>query len=359
MIEVASVSRERYQELAQFLATADAGGKTPAYWARCFRFWWDENPVTDAERGWVLLAENRVVGFLGVIPIAFQIAGKPAIAYSATTWHVDKAYRVHGMKLLLRAIAASKNAILFNTTPNDRVIPILEQMKFRKYPTASNNTGRRPTGLYILNAQKVMALRKGSGVAMRVAQAAAPLLKWTQDRYIHFRQGGRVAGRVMACADSSLDALWARTCGQSENTAVRSARALNWFCSGGVAGTRKLIGAFAADERAVGVATFRALEDRGVRLLECVDLWCDLQAPEAQVALVACAASHARDTGADAVLFPHFSSCVGRGFRRMGLFDLRLGPHRGPYFWARADLAHSIREENSYFTDMQGDTAVF
>ena len=134
MAETEVVLASDYEELADFLATFPGlEGRRDAWLAR-FRWWWEENPVFSEEllRGWLLREAGRIVGFMGAIPLRFQIQGAESIAFAGTTWRVLKEYRGQSLALKRAQMATRKNALQFSTTPKPDVAALLKVLGSRE-----------------------------------------------------------------------------------------------------------------------------------------------------------------------------------------------------------------------------------
>lgn len=358
MPDLAPVLDAHYPALSEFLATFGGDAESPERWLDHFRFWWDENPVAkEAEKGWVLTTGSGIVGFLGVIPTEFQLLGERRVALNATTWRVAGAHRAHSLKLFFRMVSAAKGTILFNTTPNRNVAPILDRLKFQKIPVAGGDSGKRPASVIVLSPRKLLKKRLGGGGAGIVATIGGPLLNLAQRVRLDLPGDLTCDVRELRVAGSAFDDLWARTRTRYLNTAVRSSQALNWYCFGGTAGARRLVAAFSG-ERLAGYAVFWEPMDSEARLLECVDLWIDSGGKDAVAALVFHARKLAEQEGYDLILFPHLNATLGKTLSDLGLFSLKVG-WKGGYFYTTPERAGQIDCSNSFFTDTQGDATFF
>src|SRR5688572_22090782 len=128
MIETVTVLASDYEELAKFLATFPGLQGSRDAWLARFRWWWEENPVFTEEllRGWLLRDAGRIVGFMGAIPLCFQLRGKEAIAFAGTTWRVLKEYRGHSLALKRAQMTARKDDLQFSATAKPSVAAILK-----------------------------------------------------------------------------------------------------------------------------------------------------------------------------------------------------------------------------------------
>lgn len=99
-------------------------------WQRRLSFWWDENPYVHAHacRGWILRAQGRLVGFLGVIPTLYEDAkGAPLPALIATSWAVDEEARHAALPMGLMLQRQARSCLLVDTTPSPEVQKLLHR----------------------------------------------------------------------------------------------------------------------------------------------------------------------------------------------------------------------------------------
>jgi len=107
--------------LIAFLETSFQGAKgMHGRWAERMAHWWDANPfsVLDARRGWIMRepAEDRLVGFLGLIPARYAIDGESSSALLPTTWVVDPQYQKESFGLARRLNRLGSETLVVSTT---------------------------------------------------------------------------------------------------------------------------------------------------------------------------------------------------------------------------------------------------
>jgi hypothetical protein len=93
------------------------------------RFKWAlvDNGSPDATPKWVLLSEDRVVGFLAAIPQRFRVAGRDAVVHYSCDYMVHPAHRFHGMALMKEYFRACDNCVSLDDVP--ATIGVLKMMK--------------------------------------------------------------------------------------------------------------------------------------------------------------------------------------------------------------------------------------
>ena len=110
---------------------------------RRFEFWWTSNPAFRSEdaRGWIIEDINDpdyIKGFLGNIPVDYNINGNAYTSASPSTWIVIKKYKRFSLKLLFSFIQQNKD-ILINSTPGDLTEKIFSKLGFFDIAKNQNN----------------------------------------------------------------------------------------------------------------------------------------------------------------------------------------------------------------------------
>lgn len=95
-----TVDPDDWEPVCRFLEeTFRESGIKAATWRRLFDHRW-----TDYGRGFVLLDDNAVVGFVGAIAVPRQVNGKAALVCNVSSWAVHAKYRGWGMALIAEAL---------------------------------------------------------------------------------------------------------------------------------------------------------------------------------------------------------------------------------------------------------------
>ncbi|NNE07819.1 MAG: hypothetical protein HKN20_04575 [Gemmatimonadetes bacterium] len=356
---IAPVTPESYQALAAFLAAFEGDPDTPETWISRFDFWWDRNPSVrdnDTPRGWIVQDGDRVGGFFGVIPMAFQVLGEEMPALNATTWRVDAAYRNLSMKLMLRAIQAGTRSLLFNTTPNDKVVPMLESLKFRPLHTLTSPGQSRTCGLLPLNPEPFLRSRL-PGAFRPLSGPVRPLINMYHGIRLRGLDREKLPVTRLTEAGAEFDDLWQRTRERYRTTAVRSAEAVDWYCFRGDRPDMILLGCRDGG-RLRGYAVLWDRSDRNSRKLECVDLWVEENDGDVVQSLVSHTRALAGELAFDVALFPYFSPALGSILGSLGLVGWKL-PARKEYYRTDETRAARLPQETSFWADNHGDTSFF
>lgn len=121
------------EDLLDFLVHSPGEIHPESRWRERMRFWWDDNPAADAGQpwGWALRHNNRVVGFLGCVPVMYQFQGSPVPAVAASTWRVMEKHRGQSLRLFMPLFKLSREMPVLNTSPSPAVMQVLERSGFQ------------------------------------------------------------------------------------------------------------------------------------------------------------------------------------------------------------------------------------
>lgn len=348
---IEKVTPATYTPLASYLAGFEHEPRGTAFWTDRFDLWWDGNPAFDntCPRGWVLSDTNRIVGFLGCIPSFFRLHGSETIAYSGTTWRVDKEHRSASLGLLHQLISATRHSVLFNTTSSPNVTRILDVMGFRQISQDKN--ARR---VYFCNVSGALRVALGDRKLLRhLIPLATPAVATIQSWRTRNAKQSDLHVSQLTHADEAFDELWERTRAQYANTMVRRREVINWYCFSNSHFRKMLLACYHGD-RLIGYAICAGRQDHALSMLECHDLWIDSNRSAAVSALVTAMRTHAEQQGCDVLWVAHFDEVVAERLAGTGLFKtsnvtapkyLRMNPSSADRFAA----------ESRYFTYLQGD----
>lgn len=348
-ITLEPVRADQYQALADFNAHFEDETRPVEFWLGRFRLWWDDNPAWDANatRGWTLVADGRIVGFVGVIPALFQTNGVETRACFSTTWRVNATHRGASLKLMTAVVAAGKDQILFSTTAKKEIAPIMQALGYRRMPALGGDRS-----LVVVDAAQFAAALGGGAVAA-AARLLGPLV-----RRVHYRAFSMVAGRGITVrqvheTDGAFDALWERTRLQYPTATVRNAAWVNWQCFASPWYTKEVVGAYDG-ERLRGFAVAVVAKWKGLEVLDCVDLWYDFGDAAVAAALIRGLADLAVVRQCAVVQVPHFNEAVGRALAGKGLLKTAREPVSG--FWrGPKPFLNDAAVQNAYLTLIEGD----
>lgn len=356
MPEVSTVRPDEYEKLALFLANFPGETRSMESWLKRLRAWWDCNPafVNSFTRGWLLQEKGQIVGFLGDIPLKFQLLGKETTVFAGTTWRVLPQYRGMSMALKRRQMNEHKERLHFSTTPRPEVVRMLKLLRSRPI---DRGEGTDAHSLIILNFEKPLRMRFQHAFPGTIA---AKMLSPILDVYQSFRTRPvqtSIPGKVkeLAKADEAFDDLWERTRTKHLNTNVRTAETVNWYCFTNHQTEKKLL-AYYEGRQLFGYMVFLTDEMPGMRIFECVDLWIDPAGGEDKIlaALVAKAWKVAKHGSFDRVVLPHFDCNTAALYKKLGLLKRRAWGKR-EFFNGPHHLMDKITAENSYFVTALGD----
>jgi hypothetical protein len=157
MIKVREVEDRDLVPLAEFLPRGFPL-TTKDFWVEVFDFWWTSNPAYTPHipKGWVLENDTTLVGFIGNIPVHFQVRGAMEIAAVSNSWYVDPSVRGIFSLRLFNEYLKQKNIslFLFKEEDDENVMNILHKYKFTEYILPSSRTEYA----YIIDKTKVKFL---------------------------------------------------------------------------------------------------------------------------------------------------------------------------------------------------------
>lgn len=372
MIQIASLRYQDYAKLAVFLEKQNKKLNAD-FWLQRFKLWWEQNPAFvegNTVRGWTILDEDKIVGFMGNIPTKFQLSGKEVFAFNGTNLSVLPEYRTRSLALFLRQINYSP--IVFMTTPSDNMMPIFQAFKIPLIPRGNNIKYHRKSLIAInfkdLLKQQLSPKFRSNKITEYCLMglewiAAQPILgtglincfdlifkKYQSHRLKIKETVPNLHVQSILKADASFDELWARTKQTCSNTNIRTADIINWHIQNGNH-NMVLFGCYSNDTL-VGYAIFRV--ETQLKKLECVDLWIDPQTKNVVEAIINFSINYSGDNGFSLILFPHFNTMLGNVYNSLGLFSIQVEERRD-FFRLNSPGADEISETNSYFVGLQGD----
>jgi hypothetical protein len=91
---------------------------------------WTCNPASGPNKpkwpiGWILEKHEQVVGYVGNIPLLYELAGQPLIAAATRAWVVDTGYRNYSIPLLQHYFTQPNVDLYLGTTANAQSSPVL------------------------------------------------------------------------------------------------------------------------------------------------------------------------------------------------------------------------------------------
>lgn len=364
MLQVILLTENEYLRAAEFLSEVDfvvvnPKSKDPFLWERRFRWWWDKNPAfkPGMERGWCLKDNDKIVGFIGVIPSKFQLSGRETTVLNGTTWAVLPEYRQYSMQLLAKQLNTDKDTLFFNTTMNELSLGIIKACKFRLLPRGLSKENKKHQSVIFLKPENVVQKKLKSSF---LANSAGKLIDIYQFFKINKIKNSNLADiNIIDTADSYFDKLWEKTKNCFQNTNIRNQEFIKWHCFVNEDFKKTCFGYFKG-QTLLGYIIFSNNEylfySRGLKVFECLDLWFDFKTLDHSTigSLLNYALCYAKERDCDLMLFHHFNKLVSTLFKQIGLLSFTFGERRD-YFYGSAEIIKNINSENSYFSYMQGD----
>jgi hypothetical protein len=356
MADTLTVFPKDYDALSLFLSGFENETKSKDAWLNLFRLWWDINPTftDDTQRGWILSENGKIVGFIGCIPSFFQLGGKRTTVFTITTWNVLPEYRSQSIDLLLKIMDATKDSLLFDTTPTEVVAKILISFDFQPLPGYQNRNS-----LIVIDHKIFLASKLADDVFGRMSgKAVAPISKTFQSLCIRgLRKKGVREVKELLRPDSAFDRLWERTKHLYTNTNIRAADIIQWHCFENQNLKKTLLGCYEQDNL-LGYLIAGSETSKQLRMLKCFDLWIDPSQTGVLESLLNYTAQFARNNSCELVVLPHFTKLLGSHYHKLGLLQGRRKEVR-EVVKINLEFAAAITKDNSYFVELQGDRGMF
>ena len=135
MITLREVESEDFVPLAETLPKG-FHNTTKETWLQRFENWWTLNPAftPDLPRGWILEEDAKIVGFIGNIPVKFNIHGETKIAAASASWYVDPSVRGMSSIRLFKEYLNQSNVTLFLFyNENTDLLKVVDKLGFKEY----------------------------------------------------------------------------------------------------------------------------------------------------------------------------------------------------------------------------------
>jgi len=232
-LKLRGVRFEDYSQIAALTAKFQLQTESYPGWTHL----WINNPAYREIKdkfpmGWVLEnGDGAISGYLGNIPLNYELDGKRLLAATTRAWVVDTAYRTYS-PLLLGTYFQQPNVDLFlNTTVNSQAAPAYSIFEGVHVPVGAWDR----TLFWITHHQgftESFLRKKGGAMAKPLSYPlSAGLFLRDQFRKSRFQENG-TAVVVLPCAgfDDHFDAFWATLRKKKSNLllAVRSREVLEW-----------------------------------------------------------------------------------------------------------------------------------
>jgi hypothetical protein len=218
--------------LAPLIEAHGFRGPTQEWWDHL----WSNNPAYDRDwpAGWIIeTAAERIVGFLGNVPLTYFFKGRRLRAAACSTWVVDKDFRSHSLFLLSKFTGQRGADLLLNTTANANASRVLSAMRINKVPVPHYDIAlfwvTSPWGfarsLLRKNLKRIRTkLMRPASVPKRSTAKASPL---APARAMGALAGNRIL-REYRSFDDGFDRLWAILRDGPFLLGARDSVTLNW-----------------------------------------------------------------------------------------------------------------------------------
>ncbi len=340
---IRAIVKDDYTALAEFNSSFPDDRLSKEDWLKRFNYWWDENPayITDWPSGFVIIAEDRIQGFVGSFPTFFNAEGTKIRAFNGTTWRVHKSYRKWSIDLWAQNRTASSGMLCFNTTATEDVIRLILKFGYKRYPWGAEKVSYqliRPfDALKCFLPSQYCCLSYPAGILIQARDAVSTLL---------FNHSFQV--RFSGIKESEIDDLWERTKSIYPYTNHRSSSVVKWYSA-----KRLLVGIY-HDETLAAYAIFSEFRHESYKFNELVlvDFWYDplFGLKGLLQALIHGVKTYALQHNIVMVKYHHFSSMMTSILMKLPLLSRNYIP--GGYI--KTDNLN-LTQTNSYFTLLQGD----
>ncbi|WP_445474217.1 hypothetical protein ACT9XH_07455 [Methanococcoides methylutens] len=283
--KIRPLEEKDFSELADLLS--EELQSPPEIWQRRFDMWWINNPWMDPsiQYGWVLEDDKtEIVGFLGNIPIKFQIKGRDDIAAAGTSLYVRPSVRgVNSLQPIL-AFSRQKNIkLLLNTTANETATKIFPKLGFSDLSAPFNDMEYwyvrdygKMCDFYVrtnITPHRLLPLIKASLAPIKLV---SPFVRWFKDKRKFKLQPDHYKCSLCTYCDDSFTELWNDSKKENATTLCRDAETLNWlYFSKAVAEKRYVIKCIdTRNEKLVGYFVFDiACSEKDIKAIQLKDAY--------------------------------------------------------------------------------------
>ncbi len=340
------------------------------------RLWRNSPAVRSAKSplpmGWVLEDGNRIVGYLGSIPLLYHFGEKPLLAATASGFSVDPAYQLFS-KDLAAAFYGQVNVDLLLSTTADAICPTVEYvgtlakaLQVETLPQEDYST----VLFWVLNPRRfvdAVVWKLGATGARRTAAGILGALAVRADTLIRNRGPKRAANKfqiteiTVSEIGEDFEALWRRKLAEKPRLlADQTVETLRWHFT--LEGSRKDTNVFRCESqgRLIGYAIFRRETDPpGLYRCNLGDMLVDGDDPEIATSLVARGYELAKEYGCHTFEVLGFPKFVRQILLRWKPYS-RKYPACPFFFEARDRALHETlkKGESWYACPFDGDTTL-
>ena len=348
-VAIRELETSDYEALAIFNSAFPDDKRSKEEWLERFMYWWDQNPAYDENwvRGFLLLDNEKIVGFVGSFPTLFKAGNDIIKAFNGTTWRVLENYRRWSIDLWTKNREVSKDYLSFNTTPTKEVISLIKRYKYFLYPWGNEKAS------YVITQAKDFSkiflppsLNKINGIT-GIGINMLQILKQRLSK-------SSLIVKEIDPLKVDLNNLWENTKGTVEFTNVRDSCTVRWYAQ-----NRKMLGVFDKEELiAYALFDLKKHSKYNFQIMIMVDLWYQkiTGLKEILSVLIRYCNKYASKNMITYIEYPHFSKDLSYTCQSLGL-NKKSNISTG-YIRFANNQKYEMNNDNSYFTLVQGDYGV-
>jgi hypothetical protein len=369
-----SAARQREVQFSDFEAVAalkSRSGLSSDSLENWHRIWRDNAAVKFATtplcKGWVLEADGRIVGYLGSVPLLYQLGERPLLAATASGFAVDPAYRALSLGLLA-SFYRQKNIDLFlNTTAIESVGKLAAGFQAQRLPQEDYDT----VLFWVLDARgfvNAVAKKFGrTGALATVGTALGSLALKAKSvlhggRHISASQRFKITEILVSQVGDDFELLWLRKLAEKNRLfANRDPAQLRWHFTVPQDRRETRVLRCESQGRLVGYAVVQSETEQKTGLRRCLlsDMLVEGDDPEAVKSLGAAAYDLARTFRSHVLEVLGFPTNLRRVFLQWKPYSRKF-PACPFYFKARDHALQGIlaTADGWYASPFDGDTTL-
>lgn len=178
---------------------------------------YEDNLFPEQTHKWVLKEGDKVIGFLGAIPLPYTIGGKITVAHTPSDYMVHPEYRFHGLKLMKRFFATCPNCVTCDDIPT--TIKVTEWLGAKLVAPVVSYTK-------VLDGRALAASKRFSRLPSFMHRLATPLIR-TTDRYV-LRGSSEVSLETVNGFDDRFEEMFEAVSRSARTAVAKDCAFLNW-----------------------------------------------------------------------------------------------------------------------------------
>jgi hypothetical protein len=357
---IRTVEEGEFENVAEFLSLWH--NHAPETWMQRFQSWWRDNPMYTNEIpfGWIIEENADISGFIGNIPVPFQVYGSKDTAIAGTSWCTKPSARGFGsLKLVKTFTTQDHGRVLINNTPNEAA-----QKVFPKYGYHCVQLPRDGVEYwYVRNYDSFLSLLDRQHLASQPMcdiirgmkyplKHISPVIQGFKDWCLPKSNDTELRFSLCReCGDQFTD-LWESHRSSDHVTLFRDAESLNWlYYAKPVADKRHVIACHLEETgELVGYAVFDNLctDENGGCLLQLKDVFVPDMDEQSLLLLLGYSFQLAKDMNADALSLWSVNETMGILLKKHIRTRRRVSK---PYFYKFNDKnnIYTIKEHSPTF----------